>query len=150
MGKRRRKEREPRPQRVIDFFGQEIRLVDEVSEWALMEFAHDATTADSNSLEGLAAVMQLLREAVDPVDWDLFKATARANRVNAEQCMTAVVTVFQEQTNRPTGRPSVSSDGPRVTATSSTVGSSPQGIDRLAGRPDLQLVAKQAQAARAS
>lgn len=134
----------------VDFFGEQIELNDSISEWTMMEFAEAAGSADSESLAGLAAVMTLLREAVAPHDWRRFRDLAKKNRATAEQCMPVVVAVFQEQAARPTGRPSDSSGGPRVIEPSSTVGSSSPASDLLAGRPDLQLVAKRAQEARAS
>lgn len=133
----------------IEFFGEQIALADEISEWALMEFAEAAEHTDEASLGGYAAVMRLLEEAVAAQDWQRFRSLARKNKATSAQCMPAVVAVFEAQTDRPTSRPAVSSDGPPATAPSSTVGSSSL-VTSLSGRPDLQVAVLRARESLAS
>lgn len=134
--------------KTVEFFGEQVALNDEISEWALMEFAEAAEQVDESSLGALAAVMRLLKEAVDPADWQRFRSIARKNKATSVQCMPVVVAVFEAGTGRPTSRPAVSSDGSPATAPSSTAGSSSPAI--LPGRPDLQIAVLRAQESLAS
>lgn len=136
----------------FDFYGEQFDFVDEVGDFAFMEFAESAERVDSESLAALAAVMRLLKAAVVPEQWSRFQATARKNRASVEVCMELVMRLFEEEASRPTGRPSDSSDGPRVIEANSEAGSSSPVIAMLErkGRPDLAFVARQAQAARSA
>ena len=144
----------------VDFFGESFRLVDEPSEWAMLEFASIAGGTDSSELAGLAAIMRLLEASVDEADWERFKTVARKNKAKIERdLMPVVVAVFQGETERPTPPPSDSSAGRPATAPNSTVAFSPavpprpvgdrydQMIQELngEGRPDLALFVRDAQ-----
>lgn len=135
----------------VVFYGETFTVVENVGDFAFMEFAEAAERVDTESLAGLAAIMRLLKAAVVPEDWARFQATARKNRASVEVCMELVMTLFEEETDRPTGRPSVSSDGPRTIEPKSEAGSSSV-VTRLAGqgRPDLALIAIRAQEARSA
>lgn len=131
------------------FFGESIRLADEPNEFAMAEFAQAASSVDSNGIAALATIMDLLEACVHPDDWQRFRRTARANRAKVERdLMPVVVAVFESETERPTQRPSVSSDGPTIIGLNSPAGSSQPDIDRLVGRPDLMVVVEDAAAAR--
>lgn len=135
----------------VVFYGEKFTFVDSVGDFAFMEFAEAAERVDTESLAGLAAIMRLLKAAVVPEDWPRFQAAARKNRASVEVCMELVMTLFEEETDRPTVRPSVSSDGPRTIEPKSEEGSSSV-VTRLAGqgRPDLALIAIRAQEARSA
>ena len=135
--------------RTVEFFGEQIELADECSEWALMEFADTAERVESESLPALAATMRLLKEAVAPKDWARFTATARKHKAKAEQCLPVVVAVFEGATDRPTSLPADSLAGQRTTEPNSPAGSSSPAT-LLSGRPDLQLAVLRAQESRAS
>lgn len=124
----------------VEFFGETFTLAEEISEFALMEFAESAENADSETLAGLAAIMRLLREVVIPEDWGRFKATARKNKAKVEDVLPLAVSVFEVKTARPTPRPADSSDGPPATEPRSTSGSGSRAFDLLDGRPDLQVM----------
>ncbi|MGZ4663589.1 MAG: hypothetical protein ACXV5Q_00685 [Frankiaceae bacterium] len=134
-----------------ELFGETFQLANEIGEFALMEFAEAAEDVESNSLGAMAAVMRLLREAVLPEDWPRFRAVCRANKASAESLLPIVYAVFQQETDRPTQRPSDSSDGPVTIAPRSAVDSSSRVIQQLEdeGRPAWALIAKQVQESRA-
>lgn len=134
----------------IDFYGEKFTLVEKVGDYALMEFAESAERVDSESLAGLAAIMRLLKAAIPEADWPRFQATARKNRASVDVCMELVMVLFEQEAARPTGRPSDSSGGPRIIEPNFTGGSSSPVIDRLNGRPDLQLMVLRAQEARSA
>lgn len=134
----------------VDFCGETFTFVDEVGDFALMEFAESAERVDSESLAGLAAIMRLLKAAVVEEDWPRFQATARRQRASVEDCMKLVMQIFEEESGRPTVRPSDSSDGPPVTAGKSVDASSLRVAQRLQGRPDLQLMVLQAAESRSA
>lgn len=123
----------------VQFFGETFRLVDEPSEWAMLEFAEAAGGSDANELAGLAAVMRLLRATVHEDDWQRFSAAARKNNAKIDRdLMPLVVAVFTGATDRPTVQPSGSSDGLLTTAPSSTADSSSPVTDPWRGaRPEL-------------
>ncbi len=133
--------------RSVEFFGETIRLADEASEWAMLEFASLAGDTDSGEMEGLAAIMRLLKASVHPDDWSRFTGLARKNNAKIERdLMPVVVAVFEQATDRPTQRPSVSSDGPTPTVPSSTA-SSYSLEERLLRRPDIMVIVEDSQAA---
>ncbi|MGZ6838561.1 MAG: hypothetical protein ACXVGE_22080 [Blastococcus sp.] len=134
-----------------ELFGETFALADTISEFSLMEFAEAAEDVESNSLGAMAAVMRLLREAVLPEDWQRFRQSCRTNKASAEALLPIVYKVFEDATDRPTQRPSDSSDGPPATEPKSTGDSSSRVIERLEaeGRPAWALIAKQVQESRA-
>jgi hypothetical protein len=146
----------------IEFFGAKYRLSDpEDYQWAMLEFADAATGgADAATLEGLSAIMAMLKAAIHPDDWTRFRTAARKNKARVDRdLMPVVVSAFsQEVTDRPTGRSSDSSDGPKVTPdTSAAVSSSMDEphlrvIKRLEdeGRPDKAEMVLLAQEARSA
>lgn len=134
----------------VTFYGETFNFVDNVGDFALMEFAESAERVDTESLAGLAAIMRLLKAAVVEDEWTGFQATARKNKATVEACMKLVMEVFEREADRPTVRPSGSSDGPPPTAGKSVDVSSLRVAQRLEGRPDLQLMVLQAAEARSA
>ena len=120
--------------------------------FALMEFSRAARGGvDSSTLDGLAAMTDLLEEVIEPEDWRLFAAHVRAKHVQQAELLQVVFDAMEVITGRPTSRPSVSSDGPSTTNRNSSVVSSSVVIDlERQGRPDLALIASQADASRRS
>jgi hypothetical protein len=129
----------------VEFFDQSFRLKPgEEYEWEMMEFASAAKGgADSDMLSGAAATLDFLRAVIHSDDWERFRKAARDNRAQvARDLMPVVVAAFVQPTERPTSRPSDSSDGPKNTKAKSGAGSSSKVIRRLekSGRPDLALM----------
>ena len=132
--------------------GKPFRVAEKVGGLALMRFAKTAQAGvDSNELAGLAAMYDLLRQVIHPGDWQAFEAHADEQRVGADELLQAVFDAMEAISGRPTSRPSVSSDGPSTTSGSSSGVSSSVVIDlERQGRPDLALIASQADASRRS
>lgn len=133
-----------------EFFGEQIRVVDDVSDFAIMEFAEVAEGVDQHALAGMAAMYRLLQEIVHPDDWAKFRAAARKNKASSGDVLPLIVQAVEAASARPTERPSDSLDGPPSIATSLTDGSAGEALEMLAGRPDLQLMVVQAQEARSA
>jgi hypothetical protein len=133
----------------VEFFGERIRLAEpEDCEFAMLEFAEAMPGLDSGDVAAMGAIMRVLKAAVHDDDLPRFLDLARKNRAQVERdLMPVIVAVFDRDTDRPTSRPSDSSDGPARTEPSSVVDSSSRVIARLEqqGRPDLALVVAQAQ-----
>jgi hypothetical protein len=135
----------------VVFFGESFTIAERIGLMPLMRFAKVAQSGvDSNELAGLAAMYDLLEQCIAEQDWQRFQDTADSNRADGDELMAVVSEVMEKLTERPTKRPSDSSAGPQPTAPSSTAASSSPVIDRLEGRPDLQLIVKQAEQARAA
>jgi hypothetical protein len=107
-------------ERFVRLSGEEFRAAWPVPVMALAEFAHVSQGgADSNDMDGLAAMYDLFESVIDPEDWDRFKRHAKKSRATDKDLMLLVRKVITGQTDRPTVRPSDSSDGPEVTEPSS-------------------------------
>ena len=124
----------------VPFFGEQFDLNPEPSEYALMEFAEAAADGvDGDTMQGLAAMMRLVTECIDVKDRSRFRVLARKSKAGADDLTKVIQAAFKQETERPTGRPSDSSDGPTITAPRS-VASSDDKPSRFAGRPDLELM----------
>lgn len=137
----------------VEFFDQSFRMKpSDEYEWEMMEFASAAKGgADSDMLSGAAATLDFLRAVVHGDDWERFRKAARDNRAQVKRdLMPIVVAAFVQPTERPTSRPSDSSDGPASTGRKSAGGGSSKVIKRLEkkGRPDLALMVTMADEAR--
>lgn len=135
----------------IEFAGEKFGMAENIGAMPLMRFAKVAKAGgDSNNLDGLVAMYDLLEQCIEPSEWARFQAHADKTRADGEQLMTVVGEVFQAIADRPTGRPSVSSGGPKNTRQKSADVGSSKVIKRLEkkGRPDLALMVLMADEAR--
>lgn len=122
----------------VEFYGEKFQLEDQPNEFALMQFAAAAEEVDVNSMAAMSAAFRLLQAAIVDEDWPRFKQTAFAHKATSETLMPVMFAVFEQATDRPTERPSVSSDGPEPTPLRSVSLPADPAMDRLSGRPDLQ------------
>jgi hypothetical protein len=150
----------------VEFLGRRFRVADRVGLMPIMRFAKAAKAGtDSNDMDGISAMFDLLRQCIADEDWPAFEAHADATRADGEELMGVVVAAMSLVQARPTKPRSTSSGGPRTTnANSSDGSSSPEQVDpptpgpaaaggaqavveRLQdrGRPDLALIVDQAQ-----
>jgi hypothetical protein len=130
--------------------GEQFGMAENVGAMPLMRFAKVAKSGgDSANLDGLVAMYDLLEQCIEPSEWVRFQAHADRVRADGEKLMAVVSDVFQALADRPTGRPSASSGGPKNTKPRSVAGSSSKVIKRLEreGRPDLALMVTMAQEA---
>jgi hypothetical protein len=105
---------------------------------------------DSDDLEGLVVIGEVLEECFPESVYALFEETARKNHADGEELMEVMQEAMQAIAERPTQQPSDSVGGQPTTSVSSGAGSSSQAMALLDGRPDLQLMVMQAQESRAS
>lgn len=103
-----------------------------------------------SEMVALAGLNDLVDTCLLPSDMDRFDAVCDRECPSYEQLAAFVASVVRAISERPTKRPSDSSDGSPSTEPVSTVVSSSPVIRRLQGRPDLQLMVMMAQEARAT
>lgn len=121
----------------IDFFGEQFRLRETVSQYALLKFARAARDGqDSGSPAGLAAMMDLLEKCIHPEDWKRFDEVADANDATGEQIQAVIQAAFTQEADRPIGLSSDSSDGQPSTEPKSLSNSEGSVSPLLRGRPD--------------
>lgn len=131
----------------ITFHGEQYRLADKMGLMPLMRFAKLARSGlDSQEMEGLAAMYDLLEQCIDDEDWPRFEASATRHRDQGDELMAVVTKAIEVMAARPTQRSSDSSDGPPSTSGSSTGDSSSPVVRRLEqqGRPAQALIAQEA------
>lgn len=122
-------------------------MADAVGLMPLMRFAKVAKSGvDSDDMDGLVAMYDLLEQCIAPQDWGRFQAHADKVRADGEMLMGVVADVMGRLASRPTRRSSPSSDGPTSTGTSSTDDSYSRVMRRYEGRPDIHLMLMDAQA----
>jgi hypothetical protein len=129
----------------VEFFGETFALPERVGSMPLMRFAKLAQQGvQTDDFEGLAAMYDLIEACLSEADWPRFQACATANRATDEELLAVVAEVMVAMAGRPTSRPSVSSDGPSVIAPNFTSTPAERAIAQLDGRPDLQLLVRNA------
>ena len=133
----------------VTFKGEQFRVSDSIALMALIKFAHVAKGgADSSEMDGLAAMYDLLETTIHEDEWDRFQTHAIKTRATDKDLMMLVRKVIRGETERPTSRPSDSSDGPEAVAENSEDASSSPAdlhlrvVQRLEaeGRPDKALM----------
>jgi hypothetical protein len=131
------------------YFGTDIRINASVSpDLALTDFVDDASSVNEDDPRALLSIKRFMQDLVHEDDFDTFWALARRNGQTVEDLAAVAKALLVAVSKRPTRRPSGSSGGPRRTRTKSAAGSSSTVLDRLEGRPDLQLAVVTAQEAK--
>jgi hypothetical protein len=107
----------------------------------LLRFAKLAEAgADTQDMEALAAMYDLIQQCVAEDEWMRFQSHATKVKAGDAEFMEFVRTAMEVMSKkRPTTRSSDSSDGPRRMSTKSTDDLPSRVATRLDGRPDLQL-----------
>jgi hypothetical protein len=136
----------------VEFFGESFEFRPKVSQWALGKFARAAANQEQeqtpqSAMQGMVAMMDLIERCITVDDWPRFDAIADANDVDLPDLITVLQGAFQQETERPTGLPSDSSDGQTVIVPSSVVKPADKGLEHFAGRPDLQLAVQHSRSA---
>lgn len=132
----------------FEYFGVVIRTNPAATDLALTDFMEHAGAVDEKDPGVITIVKDFMRDLIHPDDFDKFWGLARRNGQTTEDLLAVQKAVVSAVVGRPTGRPSGSSGGRRRTPAKSRAGSSSRVINRLAGRPDLQLAVVAAQEAR--
>lgn len=131
----------------FDYFGEAIAANPGLTDLHYMDFMEQAAGMAVDDPAALRIVKDFARACLG-TSFDVFWSTALAHGQTQAEVFEVLMSVLEAATARPTELPSGSSDGQQSTATSSEGDSSLQ--ERLAGRPDLQLLVSKAQAAKAS
>lgn len=130
----------------VECMGGFYLIGDKVGLMPLMRFASASKAGvDSNDMEGLSAMYDMLHDCIHPTDWDRFVREMTEKRAEGDDLMPVVGRVIEMLTARPTKRASASSPGPQPTTGPSTAGSSqpaaavrrPPGADDLIPVADL-------------
>ncbi|MFC0504218.1 hypothetical protein [Micromonospora costi] len=130
----------------VEFLGEWYRIAEKVGLMPLMRFAMTAKQgAKADDMEGLAAMYALIRDCIDPTDWDRFEDDATMKKAEADDLLKVVQDTIQILSARPTQRPADSSVGPQTTSESSKAPSSspqadqrvPQGADEMVSIDEL-------------
>lgn len=134
------------------YFGETIRVNPDASESVGTEFAIRAQSIDEDNLAAATvATSDFLRSLIHPEDFDRFLRTSVKNRQQTTDLLATAGAILEALSGFPTSQPSVSSDGPRITGTTSTAAPSWQDLKRrfeAEGRPDKALALVQAAEAR--
>jgi hypothetical protein len=138
---------------VAEFFGETFEAPERFNMRAFTRFAALAEQGiDDADMSAVAAVDRLITQSVKPEDLGRFDALCDKERPSVDELMEFIGTVISEVTDRPTERPSDSTDGPSTTATSSAADSSSAVIHRLEqeGRASVALMVMQQAESRGS
>jgi hypothetical protein len=116
---------------VLVFMGRPFKIADRFGLMPLIRFGYLSKKGlDAADEEGLAAMYDVIRQAIAPEDWEAFMDHAADTRADADDLLGAVSEAIQVISSRPTRRPSDSSDGPPAIETSSSdVSSSPESFE---------------------
>lgn len=113
----------PRPAKV-ELACRWFRIAAKIGVMPLMKFAHAADSGvDTGDLGALSAVYDMLRDCIDPADWQAFERHAIDVKADADELLPVVQQVVEILAARPTPPPSGSPDGRPVTSASSTASS---------------------------
>jgi len=135
---------------VLSWQGQSFRVAKKLGIMPMLTFAKLAQSGvDTFDPGALTAMYDMLENVIDPVDWEKFTAHATKVRADPDDLLAVVGQAMTALSGFPTSRPSDSSDGSQTTPQSSEDVLHSRVVERLSGRPDLQLVAVQAREARA-
>lgn len=132
---------------MAEFFGETFETPDRFNMRLFTRFGSLAKRGvDSEDIEGVAMIDALIDQCLRAEDVDRFDEVCDRERPDFEELMAFVMEVVAEVTNRPTKRPSVSSDGPTLTTDSLQGDSSSRVIARFEAqeRPDLALLVSKA------
>jgi hypothetical protein len=137
----------------IQFGGETFAVAERIGTMPLMQFAKIAKGGtDSDTMAGFTALYDLLEQCIDPADWQRFQDVATRTRADSKDLMTVIGRAVGAMTDRPTLRPSDSSDGPASTPPNSAGDLSSRVVQRLEeqGRPDQAFMVRMADRSRAS
>lgn len=123
----------------VELLGKSFKIAEKIGLMPLLRFAKAAQNGvDSNDMAGLAALLDVLEQCIDPDEWQRFNDHADKTRADEDELLQMVYLVIEAISDRPISRPSDSSAGPPATGPRSVDGSS-RALRLLEGRPDLQV-----------
>jgi hypothetical protein len=117
----------------VECLGKHYRIADKVGLMPLLKFAKTAKSGvDSDDLDGLVAIYDMLKDCIAPDEWDRFVEEMTEAKAETDELMQVVGRTLEILSARPT-RPSTGSSpggsttGPGSTPTSSSVAALPEG-----------------------
>lgn len=128
------------------YFGVTIRVHPDLSELALVDLFGAMAGGEEDGAKALNALNSMTDSLIHPEDVTEFRRLARANRQNTEDLAELAVKLVEAITDRPTQQPADSSGGLPTTDTKSEDDSRSQALQKLEGRPDLQVAVLRASA----
>jgi hypothetical protein len=125
----------------IECMGESFEVHPTMSFWALNDFAEAMAMAGDDVVEAQSfkVITALIKDCIVAEDWQRFEAVTRAKRASVEDLMSVVTAMTAANAQRPTGRPSDSSDGPEGTALSSGLSAADKALAASGLRPDQKL-----------
>ena len=109
----------------VSVLGHSYRVADKVGLMPLLKFAHAANEGiDSQDIEGLNAIYEMLYDCIHPDDWSRFQKEMTADKAFVDDLLPVVQQAIQIISARPTGEPSDSSTSSGTTTDGLTDGSS--------------------------
>lgn len=138
--------REPEDPLTFGYFGTVLRTNPGLTDLALVDLVGRLVDAQKlKEYELLGVLKDMVRGLVHPDDVESLWSAAHENRQTVEDIGDMCEQIIVAVTDRPTVRPSDSSDGPPDTGGRSAGDSSLRVVRRLehTGRPDLALIVKQ-------
>jgi hypothetical protein len=128
----------------VEHDGERFRVADGMGAWPLLQYAKVASMgADSDTLDGMVAVFDLAKDAIDARDFRRFGEHCNSHKLGGEAVMLLVWQAVDRAGTRPTGSPSASPGGPantspNLSATSTRPASSPSTPENGNGNGILQ------------
>jgi hypothetical protein len=140
------------PGSTVEWKGETFAIADEVGVMSRIWFGKLASEGtDSDELEGLAAISDMLEDSLAEGEYDRFRAHARKVKASTSDLLQLCRMTMEAIAERPTPRPSDSSDGPVGASETSSDDPVARVIARIPEtRPDLRLVVAQGAQARAA
>lgn len=124
--------------RKVEFMGSAFRMADSIGLMPLLKFAHaSAQGLDSNDMEGLAALYEMIHDCIHADEWKRFERHAIETKAEAEDLMSLVQKVIEAISARPSLPPGDSSAGRRTTSANSKASSSSPVMDGMVSPADL-------------
>lgn len=114
------------PDDKVELKGKLFRRADKIGMMPLLRFAHvSAKGIDSSDMEGLAAIYDMVKDAIDAEDWAEFQQHATDTKAEADDLLGIVKQVIEGLAQGRTGSQSDSSPG-RPTTSEKSKASSPR------------------------
>lgn len=125
----------------FDYFGESFDFSAEVDAFAVTEFAEAMDDdVDSEGLRGIAVAWRLALSCVAEDDRKRFRSVSRKNKAKVADYLAVFRDWTAEATERPTGQPTDSSDGPGLTVVNSeSQPDAPVSTPEPVVRPDMRL-----------
>jgi hypothetical protein len=140
------------PGSAVEWKGETFAIAEEVGVMSRIWFGKLASEGtDSDELEGLAAMSDMLEDSLADGEYPRFRAHARKVKASTAEILNLCRDTMAALAQRPTLRPSDSSDGPVAASETSSDDPVARVIARIPEtRPDLRLIVAQGAQARAA